>query len=326
MKKFLLYAINLFLLFLILIFLEYYCYSGMYDKNEDLLLYNHKIKKACSLKEKIHFYVQNVFPPHDYSFSNYVQKIYENLRPVEYRNKSKNPVIIFGCSFAFGHNLNQNETFSYKLANYTDRTVYNRAYGGQGIPFFYYQLNDEALMKTFPSNSEYIIYVFIRDHINRNLRLFSWEMYNLKLINYKLKNNKLKLVNNNNIFSYLNYFYLVKYIKSIIYGFEIKNRDKKEKLFFKYIEESDKIIKEKFPQAKFVILYMYDPVDTNFDDSFDFNYLYEVVKNINPNIILLNSTKLCPSLTSVNYWLKDGHPNAKAWDLLVPEISKKLEM
>lgn len=45
-------------------------------------------------------------------------------------SKNKKPVVIFGCSFAYGEYLNDNQTFGYKLSKQTGRTVYNFAYSG----------------------------------------------------------------------------------------------------------------------------------------------------------------------------------------------------
>lgn len=47
-------------------------------------------------------------------------------------SKNKKPVVIFGCSFAYGEYLKDNQTFGYKLSKQTGRTVYNFAYSGWG--------------------------------------------------------------------------------------------------------------------------------------------------------------------------------------------------
>jgi len=49
---------------------------------------------------------------------------------LEYKNKT--PILIFGCSFAFGQYLNHKKTVSYKLSKLLKRPVYNRSVPGGG--------------------------------------------------------------------------------------------------------------------------------------------------------------------------------------------------
>ena len=43
------------------------------------------------------------------------------------------PILIMGCSFAYGAGLKDDETFSYKLGLETGRPVYNRSIMGGGL-------------------------------------------------------------------------------------------------------------------------------------------------------------------------------------------------
>ena len=83
-----------------------------------------------------------------------------------FRNKDLKPIVLFGCSFAFGFGIDDEQTFSYKLSKYTNRTVYNRGLCGGGIQHVLYQLRREDFYKEIPE-PEYVIYLYISNHIRR---------------------------------------------------------------------------------------------------------------------------------------------------------------
>ena len=60
---------------------------------------------------------------------------YINVTPRKPDNENfKNPpILLFGCSFAYGEYLAQNQTFSYKLSKLLNSPVYNRAIPGFGV-------------------------------------------------------------------------------------------------------------------------------------------------------------------------------------------------
>ena len=55
---------------------------------------------------------------------------------IEYREtkEEKNPIVVLGCSYAYGQGLKDKETFSYLLSEYTSRPVISFAHcGSQGV-------------------------------------------------------------------------------------------------------------------------------------------------------------------------------------------------
>ena len=129
----------------------------------------------------------NLYPPEKYLnfFTN----------EIGHTNK-KPPILLFGCSFAYGTFLKNNQTFSYKLSKLTKRNVYNMALEACGIQYMYYFLSDENFYNDFSSNPpQYVIYLYIPSHLQRlTSNIFPNSLsLNGKLLLYNLKDNSLKI-------------------------------------------------------------------------------------------------------------------------------------
>ena len=240
-----------------------------------------------------------------------------DLRPVEYRDNTKKPLILFGCSYTYGFGLKENEIFSAKLADYTNRTVYNRGKSGTGLPFVYYQLNDEQVLKELPKNPEYIIYTFIPDHIPRLTRFRSWVMCGELVLRYKIS--KGKLVVDEPLFPILHTFFTSIVIDEYIEAH--KRKEDENKLFLEIWKQSVEIMQKEFKDTKIVIVYYECP--------FDSPYLYkdeiEKMKNVSSNIIFFDVKKEIPDIMDRKYWIEDNsHPSALAWDTIVPKLADRL--
>lgn len=90
----------------------------------------------------------------------------DEFRPVENEKSKKAPIVLFGCSFTYGAELENNQTFSYKLAQKTGRPVYNRGLNGLGVQHMLFQLQDKSFYEIIPK-PEYVVYVFMEGHIQR---------------------------------------------------------------------------------------------------------------------------------------------------------------
>lgn len=64
------------------------------------------------------------------------------FRPIENANSPKRPIIIFGCSYAYGYNFDNKETISHIMAQFSTRPIINRACCGWGIQHMVYQLKN----------------------------------------------------------------------------------------------------------------------------------------------------------------------------------------
>ena len=79
--------------------------------------------------------------------------ILKDFNTTIYRNSfisektDKKPVIWFGCSFAEGAGLEDNQTPCYKISQLTGRSCINRSKGATGTQFMYYQLLNPDFIK-----------------------------------------------------------------------------------------------------------------------------------------------------------------------------------
>lgn len=182
MKFFKIFILNLIFLFFVIIFFEAITFVVDYYKLKENFVFDNRwniqpyYTKIYSFKD---FY--NNFKNEEWFFRSPSDLLYKNR-----------PIILFGCSFTYGQNLEQNQTMSYKLSQYTNRAVINRAHSGWGIQHMLWQLKNDKELTKIP-NPEYIIYTFIPDHIGRlySFCYFNHEWY-LSPAYKILRNNSLK--------------------------------------------------------------------------------------------------------------------------------------
>lgn len=250
------------------------------------------------------------------------------FRKPEGLNYKKRPIIIFGCSLAYGDGLHSNETISYKLSQLTKRPVYNRAYQGWGMQHVLYQLRRADFYKEVP-DAEYIIYVMFDEHLQR---LFKYQYpipYNYILLRYKLENNHFKEIHP--LLKPLWGLYTVneiqRYIENNIIVSE-ENLYKNQDYLFRMMKEIKSLSDKHYPNSKFVILYYRMPSYKMGSENFiDKNGLAQRLKN--QGFIIIDSNDITPKdiLTNKKYKTIDGwHPSASAWDMLLPKVIKKLNL
>ncbi len=311
MKKFLL--INLLIIFIIFIIAELSSYVMLFCKyKEDIIIFNNIVNSESKINIPFLKYSKVTLPNK--------KNLLSGFRPVEYKNPDLKPIILFGCSYTEGFGLKENETFSHKLAQYTNRSVYNRGVSGTGIPFLYYQLNDDDVIKELPKNPQYIIFTLIPDHFPRLFRYRNFVLTSNHSLRYKIQDNK--LIEDKIKFPFLHSFFTSIVIEEYITNKNSSDPKKVKDLTVKLFDESYKKIKENFPGAKFVILYFECPLD----EKNRYNELLKDISKISDDIIILYINDKLPQLTEhEEYWLQDkSHPSSKAWDLIVPMISKEL--
>lgn len=236
------------------------------------------------------------------------------LRHVLAENPTKKPIMLFGCSFAFGYSLSPEETFAYKLSKLTNRSVYNYSDNNLGIQYFPYILKNYADKNIQP---EYIIYVLIEDHYNRLYRTTFGVTEPIVDVKYTILNDELSEVKpkRNYIYAFpLQRFLATKYNYLVRYESDPKPTVEYGDMHFKLAR---KIAKKKYPNAKIVIL-------KYFDDK-DYFYFKEKMK-IDKDVIIINTKDLVGrDLNHEEDFAKDKHhPSGHAWDLITPALVKKL--
>lgn len=246
--------------------------------------------------------------------------IYEGRAPVgeEY---TKPPIVIFGCSYAYGQYLEPNQTFSYKLSKLTQRPVYNRALPGAGFPFMYFQTTSDALYNEVKAPKD-VIYVMISHHWIRSLLYYFDVLDIFDMPHYRLKNNKLILDNYDGIiFNFIKSTYLAKHLNHIWafnYVNNPKNKDKIVDMAVFYFIQSRKEMEKRWNKKINFTIILYN----------DYNILYkdELTRKLKENgFNVINTDDLTKEdLKNDKYIMKENnHPSEKAWDLLVPLIIDK---
>lgn len=259
------------------------------------------------------------------TFEEFVSKYYKNIkyfRQPEGLKYSKKPIILYGCSFAYGQHLDVKDTFSYKLAKYAHRPVYNYAIRGHCIQhmLFFMRMNDHY--KDFPE-PEYVIYTFIPAHLNRvmNTNFFGHTAY----LEYKEKKGHLQRVYSPKFIRnlYITFHYNL-FLENIYDKYLDRSGEKRLKLIKLYLEEARRAFQSHYPNTKFVVLlYDYDNIEIknsmweNLIKEGFIVYKVSEIGNFNPA-----DTEYC-NPKEIDFY---EHPNGKAWDKIVPALSKKLNL
>ncbi len=294
----------------------------------DFIGYKMVIKNCLSFmppeaKKTVKFpsWLQNRFRLYDETTIEWFEKNGQ-YRPPAGKEYKKPAIWLFGCSFIYGRGLQGDapfeETFGFLLSEYTKRPVYNRAYPSWGIQHMYYQLEKDDIFNQLPE-PEYVIYTFISDHARRTQKLVYDPWSDGEYLRYKIKNGKLEKINA--VMLPLWKFYPIKlWLAYLEYNIRLapKYHDKNFDLIKKYLIESDKKLKEKYPNVKFIVL-LYNGND-GFDRWFIETERWNELKK--EGIIVIDAAKLInDSLQDIKYIDADGyHPNKYAMDI----ISKKL--
>lgn len=235
------------------------------------------------------------------------------------KENGKQPILIFGCSFGYGSLLKPEESFSYKLSKYTNRSVYNRSLPSLGIQYFPYIMEHYNLENTI-KDPEYIFFIMIDDHINRlysKTMTFGRQYFNVL---YKKKENFLKeekvwysLIFKSAILRDI-------YHRSAYYLYKNKDHDEIFDFMKAHFLKAKEIAEKKFPNSKIIIL----KYEGN-EDSWIFNSPRWEELSQNGFIVLDTYDLTGLHLYENKYRIpNDLHPNELAWDLLTPKIVEKL--
>ena len=296
MKNFLkIIVVNFVIICLMFIMCEFVCiyFSGITSNNDKKYWINHYIYAIKS-------YVNTeYFKPYDF-------------REPSIKNSNKKPIITMGCSYAYGLWLDNTETLASIISEKTNRSVYNLGVIGTSPREMLYILRDEKLRNEKLNNKkdfEYIIYPYISHHLFRlyiDTKSYTCSPY------YKQTREGLEFYRKNpqicNLYTYKKFLEL-KYS-------QINNKESFE-LFCLYLKEINKEIKEHFNNTKLVILVYEDYIGQNWE-------ILEKEGIIIVKVSELIKTEIIQPQYTIS--LTDIHPNAKAWQTIVPALVKELEL
>ena len=316
LKIFSIIFINIFV-FLLLFFISdvitYNIYKNIFEKD----------KVSQYTKFGYHFKISE-YTANLKDFFNGSNNIYMGRKPDGLEYKNKTPIVVFGCSFAYGQYLNFNQTFSYKLAHILKRPVYNRAISGGGFQFMYFQVVDFGNKHFFNDipNTDTAIYILVDDHYKRLMRNYFYVLSPWPLMTYSYKNGKFK-INNNRFINFFKSIYISKYL-NLVYTDNYINNPKHSEILTDMIVRYFELTKEKLeehynkPINFYIILY----------ESWDISYKELLIKKLkNKGFIVITTSELTnEDLNSPKYMMQDNlHPTEAAWDLLTPLIAQKIK-
>lgn len=260
------------------------------------------------------FHDGKLFAPYSMKIERF-EKRYEQAKKRDFgkvygKNYSKSPVILFGGSYVYGYGLKDEEKLAYALSENLKRPVYNMAYQTWSVQNMLWQLKRDDFYSDKKMPYE-IIYMGVKvDLDNAN---------NPDILNglkYHEKNGKLEEVPF--FFMLTNYSYLLKKINQEISYRKTMNRTESIKFFNKHIIESANEVKKHWKDTKMTVVW-YDLPKTD-----DFKELEDVgIKVVSLDLFIKeNILKNKKYKNSEN----DIHPNAKAWEVIVPEMVKQAEL
>jgi len=164
------------------------------------------------------------------------------------KNYTGKPNAFVGCSYTDGFGIPEKETFVYKIAKLTKRKTYSFGVSATGLQFVYWQVEN----KTIPTDSKYVIYTFIFDHLRR-IHQFQSEVLATNIdLRYKNVNGNLIQIK-----SHLNFINSLFFIKIIQEYLETKAYEKEKKdfaLFRIYMKNLMEIFQKNYPNSKFVFV------------------------------------------------------------------------
>lgn len=247
-------------------------------------------------------------------------KTYENLYFRETAGSEfsdKQPILIFGCSYAFGAKLKENQTFSYKLSKYLHRKVYNRANNGWGPQNMLYQVQRPDFYNIVKETPAAVIYVFMDGHLYRTYREV-WTFENQTF--YKYSNGK--LVQSPFKAGQPLYGYVARKIRYLYAENTWHNPNK--------YNEVNKFFTDHFLSAK-------QEMDKHWENTKYYILVYscnEIEKQMLNNLnnkgfkVIYTSNLTDKNLNTIEYQISknDMHPNENAWNLLTPLIANQLNL
>lgn len=251
-------------------------------------------------------------------------------RRVEIGEKYKKlPIVILGCSYAYGHGLKKEKTFPYVLSEITQRPVYNYSNcGGHGfgsLVFFLHNIDTENSEET--NKFKYFIYIYMWDHINRYMTIDFWMRY-YNLFQEPTKTDK--FLEKFYLLNYLNMKFKIRQIMSEYPNSEQSSLIQKKIMLYMYQE-----IKKISPDAKLIII-IYDEKIPDWRGGRQIKYVSDVMNShiwkeleeeTKGGIKVIHTKELTGFVFDKDWKLEadicDWHPNEKVWTYFTPLFAKK---
>lgn len=236
-------------------------------------------------------------------------------------------LLFFGCSFAFGQGVSDDETLPSYTARYApDYEPFNYACLGYGPQHMFFQLKDDHLFSDITQNDGVAVYVFITDHVSRVLG----DMFHF---NFWMKDCPYLFLDRNGDLTYGGAFKSGRPFKSFLYEFLWARRrvflplaalfNKAShaadgfQLLGTVVKESERLFKQRYPRGQFLVLiYPYqDALQSDLDGA------REAFRKEGLNVV---DASHCLSL-DVSSFLSDGHPRPLTNEMIAIFLANELK-
>lgn len=300
--------INILIMVFLLIITEINCAFISFERSKNL--HGNLIQK---INQTVYLCKIHYFTPHNKDYE-------KRVRPFSYdENTAKDNIILLGCSFSYGDGLNDKENFGAVLSQKTGRNVLNLGICcASPREALYILRNNEKfeLLKKGIDTAEYVIYTYFPP---QKQRLYA-DICEFDKTPHYISTNKGQSLKYTELPRFISQSFIVKYTNLLFYKYIIAPLNKDSNLMLLYLKEIKKEIDTKIKNnqnkpTKFVILE------------------YEKDKTINWDRLKKDGIKVinADDLTGINllnkeYRLEDWHPNAKAWEVIVPALVKELNL
>lgn len=239
-------------------------------------------------------------------------------------NPSKRPVLVIGCSYVQGSGIKEEQTFSYKIFQKTNREVYKRGIPGGGIQLHLHQFETGEIQKDVP-DAEYIIYVYTDYHL---ARLYEYQLDYIETIvnqRYKLKDEHLIKIRQPKIIFWYSSF-CVKIIQQALQNIPRKKELDNFLLFNAVMQKMLYEAQKSYKNSKFVIL-LYPSTEVKYE-KIPIMPESEIEKLEKMGFIVINAVNLTKlPIRTDEYRIEDrDHPNEKAWDAIVDNFVNQLKL
>ena len=294
--------INLLLIIMALAFVEAYSFNRTKIENEKFKTQADRLEANSTRQYKTQY---RLLKPFDTT-------LYRN----SFIKDNANNIVWFGCSFAEGAGLNDNQTPCYKISKLTGKSCINKAKGATGTQFMYYQINNDNIMND-AKTADYVIYTFIWNHIQR---LYNYQvnplidMFNLR---YKIIDGHLVDITPefNPLYSS---FFVKRVLNKIVYE-QAKEESYNFKLFNKIMKETYNISQKRYPNSKFIFIEFPELSKKELPD-----YEVKELESYGIKVVKVKDIIGNVDIYDQKYWLPDNiHPTEQAWDLILPTIVEK---
>lgn len=250
---------------------------------------------------------------------------------------NKKPIIVSGCSYAYGAGVEENETLAANLSRLLKSPVYNIGTSGTSIQHAILTVENHYIDNII-KDANYFIYIFIGDHFMRVIGDEPFDAYTPRPV-FVPRNGKLHL--KYYIFPLWDESSLVYYLKMSFYRkMIIKHNKSFEKYLFDLVKMHFMLLNEDIkainPNIKLVVLlykddYTYVPLleSPRWSEYKDLGIEVVDISQYLPEIFDDTHNKIEDSrcFTNEDYCVHfDGHPNARAWTKVADLLVNKLQI